>query len=106
MRRKKRYVAFRILSECELNYDEIKREIKNSIVKIFGERGYADIHPKFIDNLWDQNKQIGVVRCWHKEVYKLVFAIGATKFSCNSTTKVLKVSGTIKKIKTSILNKI
>ena len=106
MRRKKRYIAFRVISNCDISYEEVKQKIREAVVEIFGKKGYADIHPRFIDNLWNDEKKIGVIRCWHKEVYRLVFAIGSAKFNCEAVVKILKVSGTIKKIKTSVLNKL
>lgn len=107
LRKRKRYVAFKVISEEPIIYSDLEAAILNSFLTLYGEAGVSKIEPKIIKDLWDKKQQITVIRCNHKEVPKTITALGAISRLGDSraTIKILKVSGTIKKIKASIANK-
>ena len=59
LREKKRYIAFEINSEKTINRQELVREISNSIISLFGDKGASEINP----SLMSFEGRFGILRC-------------------------------------------
>ncbi|MCX6777864.1 MAG: ribonuclease P protein component 2 [Candidatus Micrarchaeota archaeon] len=104
LRQKHRYVAFEIECEREMGRDEVDAEVKNSILSLFGERGFSLAMPKMViyeGEGMGKAKGLAVVRCSHTEVdnVKAALALVSSAGPSKCAFRVLRVSGTIKKLK-------
>jgi len=106
LRKRKRYIAFKLLAENEIALEDLKNAIIQTLLSLYGERGFAEIEFKFLEDTWDSSKNVGILRCWYRAVESVIAALGMIErigdFRVNF--KILKVSGTIKKIKAVIAN--
>lgn len=59
LREKKRYLAFRIISENTINRGELTGELLDSISLLFGDKGESEINP----SLMAYNGRYGILRC-------------------------------------------
>lgn len=98
LREKDRYVAFQIISEEAVVYSDFEAAIWNTAMDFFGELGTSQISLWLIKNLYDDEKQIGVIRCNHVSVPIVLTTLGLIERLGDSRVivKILKVSGTIK----------
>lgn len=98
MRGKKRYVKFKVISEEPLFYEDLEHAVWNTFLDFYGEHGTAELDLWLIKNLYNENEQIGIIRCGHKTVDKVIAGLGLlTRLGDNRVVvKILKVSGTIK----------
>lgn len=101
LREKKRYILFKVISEEKVNLEQIKEAFFNSILNMFGEKGLAQINAKFLENLWDDEEQIGILRISNRGKYKSIVGLGLISRIGDSRVniKIYKVSGTIKTLK-------
>jgi len=98
LREKERYVAFQIISEESIAYSDLEAAIWNTMMDFFGELGTSQTSMWIIKNLYDEQRQIGVIRCNHKSVQIVLTALGLIERlgDTRAIVKILKVSGTIK----------
>ena len=95
-RERKRYVFFRVHAARNLDYEEVKNSVMNSLLNWMGSEDFAKAKPWFIKNLWKGNN--GIIQCSHKYVdhvkmgLALIHQIGESKVILQST----RVSGTLK----------
>jgi ribonuclease P/MRP protein subunit POP5 len=59
LREKKRYLAFEVLSEKTINRQELVKEILNSLISIYGDKGASEINP----SLMSFDGKYGILRC-------------------------------------------
>lgn len=98
LREKERYVAFQIISEEAVVYSDFEAAVWNTMIDFFGELGTSQMSMWLIKNLYDGEKQLGVIRCNHESVPAVLTTLGLVERlgDARVIVKVLKVSGTIK----------
>jgi len=98
LRERERYIAFQIISEEAITYADLEAAVWNTMLDFFGEYGTSKTSMWLIKNLYDEQKQFGVVRCNNESVATVIAALGLiSRFGdIRVIVKVLKVSGTIK----------
>lgn len=98
LREQKRYIIFEILSDGKIAYNELINAIWNSMLDYLGEAETAEARIWLIQNLYDEQKQRGILKCKHDYVEKmrvalsLIQIIGETK----CVIRITGVTGTIK----------
>jgi ribonuclease P/MRP protein subunit POP5 len=97
-REKHRYIAFQVISEEPITYEDLETAILNTFLDFYGEYGFSELSLWIIKNLYDPEKQVGVVKCNNKSVQKVLAGLGLVSRlgETRITIKILKVSGTIK----------
>lgn len=99
LRKRKRYIAFRIISEENIDRDEMISAIWDSVMSLFGELDGVNFR------LIEFGNNTGIVMCSHKEVNKLKIAL--TMINRAGDKKILPmilgVAGTIKSCKRKYL---
>ncbi|MEM7825247.1 MAG: Rpp14/Pop5 family protein [Candidatus Aenigmatarchaeota archaeon] len=101
LREKERYIAFQVISEEPIIYSDLENAVWSSALEFFGDYGVSGMGLWLIKNLYDEKKQVGVIRSNSKSVLNaivclsLISRLGDTRV----VPKVLKVSGTIKGLK-------
>jgi len=109
LREKERYIAFKVISEEgeEFTYSDLESAIWNTMLDFLGEEGVSKTSFWLLKDCWDQKKQIGILRCNHKSIQDIVASLGLIdRLGDNRITfKILKISGTIKSIKSSTSKK-
>ncbi len=92
-----RYIIFQVISEQELEYEDVARSLWSTLLKLFGEVGVSLMNLRFIE--YNKQSGFGILRCTHKTV-DIVHA-GVSMISEVSGTPVLtdvkKVTGSLKK---------
>jgi RNase P/RNase MRP subunit POP5 len=105
LRERKRYIHFQIISEKgeEFAYSDLESAIWNTILDFLGEEGVSKTSVWLIKDLWDYKKQTGILRCNHKSVQDVLSSLGLIdRLGDNRITfKILRISGTIKSIKSN-----
>jgi ribonuclease P/MRP protein subunit POP5 len=105
LREKKRYIAFQIISEEgeEFTYSDLEAAIWNTMLDFLGEEGVSRTSVWLIKDSWNPKKQTGILRCNHKSVQDVIASLGLIDRLGDDriTFKILKISGTIKSIKSS-----
>jgi ribonuclease P/MRP protein subunit POP5 len=103
-REKKRYVAFKVMSEAPLTKKDVTRAILNEALNFFGECRFSDF------SLWvedfDEKSSRGFLICnreFKDEVIACLSLIGSVDMK-KASFVVLGVSGTIKSLKRKFLN--
>ncbi|MDI6798424.1 MAG: Rpp14/Pop5 family protein [Candidatus Aenigmarchaeota archaeon] len=101
LRERERYIAFKIISEEPVVYEDIEQAIWNVALDFFGEHGVSKMSMYVIKSLYDIERQIGVVRCNNKSVSQVISCLGLISRLGDTRVifKILKVSGTIKGLK-------
>lgn len=98
MRKRKRYIVFRVLSDDPLKYNNLRDTVWSVLSEWMGEDDMSRAGVRLIKNLWNPNKKRGFLQCSHKYVDKikvglaLIHQIGDQKV----IFQTLRVSGTIK----------
>jgi len=100
-KRKDRYVKFQVISEEPISYPDLEQAIWNTFLDFFGEFGVSKTNLWLMKNLYDGEKQIGVIKCNNKSVPQVIASLGLiSRLGDNRVIfKILKVSGTIKGLK-------
>ena len=98
IREKERYVAFQIISEERVSYGDFEAAAWGAMMEFFGEYGTSQASMWLIRNLYDEDRQFGVIRCNHRFVSDVLAALGLIERLGDTRVivKILKVSGTIK----------
>ncbi|MEM5815025.1 MAG: Rpp14/Pop5 family protein [Candidatus Aenigmatarchaeota archaeon] len=101
LREKKRYILFKILSEEKIELHQFKELFFSTILSVFGEFGFSLINAKFLDNIFDRERQVGILKVHYKKVPEAIFSLGLISRIGDSrvNVKIYKVSGTIKNLK-------
>jgi ribonuclease P/MRP protein subunit POP5 len=98
LREKDRYIAFKVISEEPINYSDLESAIWNAMLEFLGEQGVSKTSTWLVKNLYDEENQVGVIKCNNKSVTQVVASLGLVSRLGDSRVnfKVFKVSGTIK----------
>lgn len=101
LREKHRYVKFQIISEEPIAYSDLKYAIWDVALEFYGEHGLSKMSMWLIKNLYDEERQTGVIRSNHKSVAAVIASLGLISRLGDSRVifKILKVSGTLKGLK-------
>jgi ribonuclease P/MRP protein subunit POP5 len=101
LREKERYIAFQVISEEQITYSDLEAAVWNTMLDFFGEYGTSKTSLWLVKNLYDENEQIGVIRCNNKAVQEVLAILGLISRlgDIRVTFKILKISGTIKGLK-------
>jgi ribonuclease P/MRP protein subunit POP5 len=101
LREKDRYISFQVISEEPIEYSDLEPAILNTFLDFYGEYGFSKLSFWIIKNLYDLEKQIGVIRCNNKSVQQTVAGLGLVSRlgETRITIKIFKISGTIKGLK-------
>ncbi len=104
LRGKKRYISFQIISEEPVEYSDLEAAIWNTMLDFLGEYGVSKTSVWLMKDLWDGNKQTGIISCNHKSLQEVIAVLGLIdRLGDNRITfKILKISGTIKGAKGKI----
>jgi|TARA_B100002003_G_C13950179_1_gene460730 ribonuclease P/MRP protein subunit POP5 len=96
LREKKRYIAYEIISDRKMKFNDVKISINKAVLSFLGELGYAKSGLIIMDT-FKNNK--GVLRTNHKEVDNIKTSL--TLIEKISNTKVMIKSNLV----TGVLNK-
>jgi ribonuclease P/MRP protein subunit POP5 len=104
LRERERYIAFQIISEEPISYSDLENAIWNCGLEFFGEYGISRGWIWLIKNLYDEKKQIGVIKTTNKSVSQAIVCLSLISRlgDVRIVPKILKVSGTIKGLKLKI----
>ncbi len=97
LREKKRYVVFKVISDSQTSFSEVRKELMSESVAWMGELMFSRSGLSFIDE-WNPQEQLGIVRINRtfldhlRSVFCLVDSIGHNKAIIRS----LGASGTLK----------
>lgn len=101
LRGRTRYLAFQVISEEKILLQDLINTIWHSVLNFVGEVGTSEAELRFFKDAYDENKQMGILRCSHDNVEKvraslaLIQRIGDNKV----VFKVLGISGSVKATK-------
>lgn len=94
LREKKRYIAFKIISENTINRSELTEELFDSMYSLFGDKGVSEINPA----LMSYDGGFGVLRCQKdrtSDTRAALACMNRVKGSCVSIL-VIGISGSVK----------
>ena len=93
-----RYMAYQVLSEKKVSFDDIVNAMWHSIMNFAGELGSSESRVWILRNMWDQEKQLGLLRCEHNSVEEIRAALALVQRIGDMpiVIKVLGISGTAK----------
>ncbi|MBI4173879.1 MAG: hypothetical protein HY519_04115 [Candidatus Aenigmarchaeota archaeon] len=98
LRAKKRYVVFKLHTEDELSYANVRNAVYGSLEEWLGQKEMAVADVRLIQNLWNPKSHTGFIRCGHQHAdavsmgLALVHQIGDSKVAFQT----VGVAGTIK----------
>ncbi len=97
LREKKRYIAFEILSENQLNYEDVERSMLEVSHSFLGELGCSKAGIRMMEDQYSNNK--GIVKVSHKYVdhMKGVFTMIDHIKNNDVIVRSTKVSGILRK---------
>lgn len=103
LREKERYIAFQIISEEPISYSDLENAVWNTALEFFGDHGISETGLWLIKSLYDEKKQVGVIRTNSKSVLKAIVCLSLISRlgDIRVVPKILKVSGTIKGLRLS-----
>ena len=94
LREKKRYLAFKIISENMINRGELTGELLDSICLLFGDKGESEINP----SLMSYDGRFGILRCQKDRTTDTRAALACINRVRGGrvSIKVLGISGTVR----------
>ncbi len=98
IRGRRRYVAFQVISEQKILTQDLINTIWHSTLNLIGEFGASQSDLLFIKNIYDEKKQMGLIRCSHLMVEPVRAALALIQRigDFRVVIKVIGISGTIK----------
>ncbi|MCD6274566.1 MAG: ribonuclease P protein component 2 [Candidatus Aenigmarchaeota archaeon] len=105
-REKKRYVVFEIISDQKIEFEELIKSVFNYTINLIGILGVAKTNFRFMSDLYNEKKQIFVLRCLPKDVelIRLSMALITEINEKNVCIRSLGVTGTIKSARRKYLD--
>lgn len=99
LRRRHRYLGFKILSSTPIGKREVDEGIRRSIAELFGAYGLSRIEPKVIE--YDEERSMGILRCNRPHLPMLRASLASiTSIGRDPAALfVLRVSGTLKSLR-------
>ena len=98
LRPKSRYIAYQVISEKKLPFTDMMNAMWHSVLNFLGETGSSRASVWIIKNAWEEEKQVGLLRCNHTSVEEVRAALSLVQRVGYSPVivRVLGISGTIK----------
>lgn len=108
LRRRKRYIAFQVISENKIPINDVFNSIWHSLLNFLGEYGVANAAIWVTKTNYNEEKQIGIIRCSHLSVEHVRASLAMIQRIGDSRVimKVLGVSGTIKAAKKKFFDEV
>lgn len=102
LRKRKRYLALKVLSETPPRAKDVKRTIWNAVLQLFGEYGASQTNLALIE--YDSEKFQAILRCSHEalDMVKTSIASVTDMNEKSAAIHVLDVSGTLKTLRKRI----
>jgi ribonuclease P/MRP protein subunit POP5 len=101
LRGRKRYIAYQVISESQFLFQDFVNSVWHSLLNLLGEFGSSQAEIWIARDIYDEARQIGIIRCSHDNVEQvrtslaLIERIGDVRV----ILKVLGISGSIKATK-------
>jgi ribonuclease P/MRP protein subunit POP5 len=98
LRGRRRYIAYQVISESKFIFQDLMNSIWHSMLNLLGELGSSQADVWIARDVYDEEKQIGIIKCSHDNVEQvrtslaLIERIGDVRV----IVKVLGISGSIK----------
>jgi ribonuclease P/MRP protein subunit POP5 len=101
LRYKKRYVAYKAISEKNVDFQDLYNAIWKSLVEYLGEKGVSETRIWVIKNTYDTEKKMGLIRCAHTGTDNVRAGLSFVQKvgDIPVVVQVVGVSGTIKAAK-------
>ncbi|MEM7826877.1 MAG: Rpp14/Pop5 family protein [Candidatus Aenigmatarchaeota archaeon] len=101
LRMKERYIVFEVLSENQIEYNDLVKAVWFSCLSFLGELKTSESEIWVIRNLYNTRSQQGVIRCRHDmtEYVRTALALINKIGNNNVIIKVLGITGTISSAK-------
>jgi ribonuclease P/MRP protein subunit POP5 len=99
---RKRYLAFRVVSDQSISKRDVADAVWNAVLRLFGEYGASQTNLALIE--YDQEKSWGIIRCSHRAV-EMVRASITSLTEINEkpvAIHVLGVYGTLKVLRRKV----
>lgn len=105
MRENKRYIVFEIFAQGEIEFEELSKAIWRDSIRLLGELDVAISRIWPIEDLFNKERKIAVLRVNHNfvEKFKAVLALIKEIGNKKVAIKILGVTGTIKSAKERFL---
>lgn len=97
LRDRRRYIAYEVISQEKILLDDLTNTIWHSVLNFLGEQGTSTTDMWVAKDTYDEERQIGLIRCAHDSVEQirtslaLIQRIGDTRV----VFKILGISGTM-----------
>jgi RNase P/RNase MRP subunit POP5 len=101
MREKSRYIVFRVHSQQNLSFFDVRNAVNDAILGWLGEKDYALAGTHVIKNLWSSEEMKGYIRCTPAYVDAIKVSLASIRQIGDSRVafQSVWVSGTIKSAK-------
>jgi len=98
MKGKTRYIIFKVHSDRDLDFDNVKDSIWNSLEHWLGEADLGKANMQIVKNLWNGKEYKGFVKCNSKYVDQIKVGLSLIHHIGDSKVifQTLRVTGTIK----------
>ena len=98
LRAKARYVIFEVISEGHVVFEDVQKSVWNAVTEWLGELGSSEMRLWIVKNLYNDDKQLGVIKCAHDRVEHIRASLAFVKIigETHAIVRVLGVTGTIK----------
>jgi ribonuclease P/MRP protein subunit POP5 len=98
LRNRRRYIAYQVISESKFIFQDLSNSIWHSLLNLMGELGASQADLWIARDLYDEAKQIGIIRCAHDNVEQVRTALALIERigDVRVIVKVLGISGSIK----------
>jgi ribonuclease P/MRP protein subunit POP5 len=101
LRGRRRYIAYQVISESKFIFQDLSNSIWHSLLNLLGELGASKSDIWVARDIYDEIKQIGIIRCSHDNVEQVRTALSLIERigDVRVVVKVLGISGSIKATK-------
>jgi len=101
LRGRRRYLAYQVISEQKILFQDLINTIWHSVLNFLGEFGACEADLWVVRDVYDEKRQVGILRCSHTSVEHIRTALALVQRigDVRVIIKVLGVSGTIKATK-------
>lgn len=99
---RRRYIAFKVLSESRLSPREVYSAILESMARLFGARGLSEANLRLVS--FDPSKGVGILRCSHRAVWMVRASLALISHVSSSRVSMhaVRVSGTIRALREKV----
>lgn len=105
LRSTKRYVVFSVISDEKISYADFSKALTGVMLSYLGELKSSEARLWLVQNLYNEERQRGVIKCDHKYVEETRVLLSLIQFAGEARVivKVDGVTGTIKSASTKYL---